>query len=261
MKKGWKIFIIVCASVFGIGVVLCIAGFAVGISDQDVRDAFRNGFTKFGIFTGHIITDSEEVTSMESQKVSDDNGKEFKGIRNLDIEVSKIAVQIKRTDEQNIRVVSDTVPEAGFQVYQEEDTLVLETAEGAKFRNNAGTIIIYIPAGCRFESAEADVGAGSLEIDALCAEDLEFSVGAGSIEADRIEAGNVTLSCGMGRIELTAAGKEQDYNYELEVGMGSVTVGAGEFGGMTVEKTIDNSAVKKMDIECGMGSVEIGFED
>ena len=65
----------------------------------------------------------------------------------------------------------------------------------------------------------------------------------------------------MGRIELTAAGKEQDYNYELEVGMGSVTVGAGEFGGMAVEKTIDNSAVKKMDIECGMGSVEIGFED
>lgn len=32
MKKGWKIFIITCAAVFGIGVVFCIAGFAVGVS-------------------------------------------------------------------------------------------------------------------------------------------------------------------------------------------------------------------------------------
>ena len=36
MKKGWKIFLITCAAVFGAGVVLCIAGFAVGVSDQCV---------------------------------------------------------------------------------------------------------------------------------------------------------------------------------------------------------------------------------
>ena len=41
--------------------------------------------------------------------------------------------------------------------------------------------------------------------------------------------------------------------------MGSVVIGGSEFDGMALEKTIQNSASKNMEIECGMGSVEIYF--
>ena len=58
---------------------------------------------------------------------------------------------------------------------------------------------------------------------------------------------------------MTMSGEKEDYNYELEVGMGTVAIGGSEFGGMAIEKTIENSASKNMDIECGMGSVEIYF--
>ena len=64
MKKGWKIFLITCAAVFGAGVVLCIAGFAVGVSDQEVRNAFDWGFGRFGrlgILHDHAVTEYEET--------------------------------------------------------------------------------------------------------------------------------------------------------------------------------------------------------
>ena len=68
MKKGWKIFAIICAVLAGIGIVLCVAGFAVGVTDEDVRSAVHRGigFIRDDDFDDRMEHDDIQVTnSME----------------------------------------------------------------------------------------------------------------------------------------------------------------------------------------------------
>lgn len=262
MKKGWKIFWIVCASVFGIGVVLCIAGFAVGISDREVREAFRNGIGRFGIHTNHVITDYETHTEMAVERTDDEESTIFMGIRNLDVEVSKVVFQIVESDEADIRLVKEVSGECEdcLQIYQEGNTLKIEMEDWKHFDNDAGNMTLYVPKGMLFDSVDISVGAATMEIEELCAKELELEVGAGSIAADKMAADEISLTCGMGSVEMTAEGHKEDYNYDLDVGMGSVSLGGSEFGGMAMKKNINHNAGKNMDIECGMGSIAIDFE-
>ena len=48
-------------------------------------------------------------------------------------------------------------------------------------------------------------------------------------------------------------------DYEIETMAGSVQIGDDEFSGLVTEKTIDNNALKKIDIECSMGAVVVEF--
>ncbi len=261
MKKGWKIFWIVCASVFGVGVVLCIAGFAVGVSNREVRAAFRNGFEKFGIHSDSVITDYETHTEMAVER-TEDEGDIFQGIRNLDVEVASMSFQIVGSDRDDLRLVKDVSSECKehLQIYQEGDTLKIEMEERHRNKYYEGALILYVPQGMVFDSAEFSVGAASMEIEELHAKELEMEVGAGSITADIVEAEEMSLTCGMGSIEMTVGGRQEDYNYNLEVGMGRVDLEENEFGGVAMEKNINNNAAKNVDIECGMGSITLDFE-
>ncbi len=262
MKKGWKIFIITCASVFGIGVVFCIAGFAVGISDQDVRNAFDLGFGRLGIFHNHVVTEYEENTSMEVKPIIEVTEKTFSDISNLEIDVSCLDIEIRTTQGEYIRVEEERADSnCDYNIYEEDDTLVIHTEHEKHHRhNNCGTVVLYIPEKQKFEEVDCSVGAGALEVEKLSAGEADFEVGAGSVVLHEFDADReIAITCGMGSVEMTMSGKKEDYNYELEVGMGTVAIGGSEFGGMAIEKTIENSAPKNMDIECGMGSVEIYF--
>ena len=42
--------------------------------------------------------------------------------------------------------------------------------------------------------------------------------------------------------------------------MGEVKIAEGRYSGIGVEQQIDHGAAKNLDIECGMGSVEVKFE-
>lgn len=265
MKKGWKIFIITCAAVFGIGVVFCIAGFAVGVSDRDVRDAFDWGFGRIGrlgIFHNHAVTEYEENTSMEVKPITEVTERTFSDIRNLEIDVSCLNIEIRTTQGEYIRVEDEcSDSNCDYNIYEEGDTLVIHAGHEEHHRHkNCGTVTLYVPEKQKFEEVDCSVGACALEIEKLSAGEAEFEVGAGSVVLHEFEADReIAITCGMGSVEMTMSGGEEDYNYELEVGMGTVTIGGSEFGGMAIEKTIENSAPKNMDIECGMGSVDIYF--
>lgn len=262
MKKRWKAFFIVCASVFGIGVVLCITGFTIGVSDRDVRNAFRDGFGRFGIFCDRAITDYDSHRETSVEQVEGER-ESYHGIRNLEVEVGKTEIQIAESDEEAILIERDmdTEYDKHVRIYQEGDTLKVEMEEWEDVDNDAGSMTLYVPKGMVFDSAELSVGAGSMEIENLRTRELDMEVGVGSIEADRIEAEDLSLTCGMGSIEMTAKGNKQDYNYDLDVGMGGITIGGSEFNGMAIEKQVQNHAVNNMEMECGMGSIEIYFEE
>lgn len=234
MKKGWKIFGIVCAVIAGLGIILCIAGFAIGVSDQEIRAAFNRGIG-FRSYNTHTET---EVLRTDG----DDLRPVYEGIRNLDVEVGRMQVNVSLMDDDGgIRVEQQTHKDVNLQCYQEGDTLKIEASHGHRRINHEGIVHIYIPKDLVLQKAE-------------------FSIGAGVLYADRITADQIDIECGAGQVELTAGGQESDYNYDLEIGAGEVTIGGGTFAGLAVERKIDNHAKKEISVECGAGQVSVAFE-
>ena len=60
--------------------------------------------------------------------------------------------------------------------------------------------------------------------------------------------------CGLGELDLTLTGTQEDYNYDLECGVGNLDVGSDSYSGLGREKSISNKgADRKLNLECGIG--------
>ena len=55
-------------------------------------------------------------------------------------------------------------------------------------------------------------------------------------------------------------GAQEDYNYDLECGVGNLDVGSDSYSGLGRENHISNTgADRKLELECGMGNVSVSF--
>ena len=187
-----------------------------------------------------------------------------------------------------------------LQVYAEDETLHLKALR-TKTNDVGMKMTLYIPADVSYdemqlelgagvfklevpltlESFEGEVGAGQMIIDGLTCNTMDINVGAGEFlgesilvndEAElKVGAGHIGLQgdvkgdldveCSLGGAELTLAGAEIDFNYEIECAAGSVVAGTAEFSGLSSERSVDNGASKEMNLECAMGAIEVEFEE
>lgn len=107
-----------------------------------------------------------------------------------------------------------------------------------------------------------EVGAGECIIDSLTvSESAELHVDAGRIQVDRFDGCYLDGECGAGELDLTLSGVYEDYNYEVEVAMGEISLGENSYGGLANEQSIRNGADKNVELECAMGSISVGFDD
>ena len=106
-----------------------------------------------------------------------------------------------------------------------------------------------------------EVGTGSAIVDWFTADELDLEVGLGTIDASGDTKQQADLECGVGVLAYTAAGKEADFNYRLECGVGELNLGENSYSGLSVEQNIDNKAQKTMNIACDVGSMDIYFEE
>lgn len=106
-----------------------------------------------------------------------------------------------------------------------------------------------------------EVDAGTISLEELETEELEISGGVGELTADLIQAEKIDIGGGVGNIEVTVVGKETDYNYDIQCGVGSVEVGDSDYSGLGTRKSIGNPGNKEIKIECGVGNVDVSFED
>lgn len=140
-------------------------------------------------------------------------------------------------------------------------------------------VTIYLPADAYFDEIEIEAAAGSLELDALRARQIELNVGAAACDIDRIECDALSVDVGAGALETgridakllsadvgmgaftgTLAGSAEDYRYEAEAALGAVTLdGATVAGGIAAEGA-GGSGSRLLDLNVGMGSIELGCE-
>lgn len=258
MKKGWKIFGIICAVMAGLGFVLCIAGFAIGVSAQEVRDVLENGIgiTPYSMYKNHKVTTVEKIEMDGAFEERFDS----RFIRDIEMEVGNVQVEVIATEGKEIIVEHNVDEHLKFKCYADGTTLNIETGANGKHGNHEGVIRVHVPKSLLLNEVDLSIGAGTLAIEDLSTRELNLSCGAASAHMMNISADNVDIECGAGQIEYVVNGQETDYNYDIAIGAGEVSIGENVLSGLAVDKKIHNKAHKKMSIECGAGQVAVSFE-
>lgn len=272
MRRGWKIFWIVCGVMIAIGLACCAAAWALGVTTDMLQARFPNGI-------GWVSSDTVDG----GKYLAEDIHESYANVREIDAEIFAGEVNFYSSDEEEIVVETKGISEKlGFKCYMDGDELKLTTKKKLFDIKNVGrgNINVYIPRKMQFEEVSLDLAAGTLYVEELCARNLNVNVDAGEAIIDSFEAsaadfecgaGTITangsveheidITCGVGEIIYTAAGYKDDYNYDIECGVGEVICGNSSYSGVGADKSIDNRAQKEINIECGVGSVTINFDE
>lgn len=289
MKKGWKAFWIVCMSLAVLGVGLCIAGVVLGATVSGIREAFG----LHDRWEGHFLEDgsvAEHAASAAQHSGEGTGAHRYSGIRELDIDVTCLEVEIMKGEGSAVTVDTRDVTDQMLEdlvVRGKGSELKIEMKDRSVWDNlsknqykSQGRLLVQIPEGVQFDEASLHVGAGVLYADDIQAKELDIEVGAGQVSLDSFTAEEMSLECGageahvrgdalreakiecgVGSVSYTALGSQQDYNYELSCGIGELVVGYDSFSGLGKERDINNGGSKDMEIECGIGTVTVNFEE
>ena len=123
----------------------------------------------------------------------------------------------------------------------------------------AGTV--YLNRDIETEKLSVEMGAGEFDSkNPVTAKEADLEIGTGSMTFADLSAKKISGECGLGELDLTMTGTQEDYNYDLECGVGNLDVGSDSYSGLGREKSISNTgADRKLNLECGMGNVSVDF--
>jgi DUF4097 and DUF4098 domain-containing protein YvlB len=174
-----------------------------------------------------------------------------------------------------------------------EDDKAFQWFNFLNFGNHKSKITVYLPEDFVADKAYINTGAGDLQIDKLNSEDLAINAGAGNVRGNNMTAertkidggvGNITLSgvsfteanlqcgvgsmkldgelqgdnkldCGIGDIDLELKGDREDYDIDIDSGIGTIRVD----GKKVSELDQDNDAMNSIKVNGGIGKVNIDF--
>ena len=194
----------------------------------------------------------------------------------LDIELKYDDLILEEGDSFCVRVYDDS----GKNVTVKESSDTLKVRSTKKLSKNRKVCISY-PEDVKLQELEIEMGAGTVYLNRdIETEKLSVEMGAGEFESKNpvtareadleIGTGSMTFAdlsarktdgeCGLGELDLTLTGTQEDYNYDLECGVGNLDVGSESYSGLGREDHISNTgADRKLELECGMGNVSVSF--
>lgn len=293
MKKGWKIFAIVCGCTAGAGVILCIAALMLGVTWKSVSDELADG-------VGVVVRESKhtpELTDWDddwensarwknAQILNGDFEKTYYHVEDLSVELSAGAMEIISYDGDEIVLEGKAVNEAlRTRCSVNDGTLEFKTSNKVWKENGlndkeAGSYILYVPETLTLEEINITAGAGELTVRGITSMEMELNLGAGNtvltdISIDDTEvrcgAGNVDLNgklqgdinieCGVGNVTMTLEGKKTDYNYDIATGIGGMHIAGTTYGTLDRSVNEDNGAPYTIEMTGGVGEVEISFQE
>lgn len=287
MKSGWKVFWIVCAVMAAVGIVMTVAGVALGglrmLSNTDESGPVHEWLQRFGRIveteeSAQNVRDGlEEIPDIIADSGDPDDGyapgepdgnmiTAYDGITEISLDLSYLSVIVSPSDSDAVIVdTSQLSPEirGDIAVSQDGEELELETDGHRSLKwNTAAAEMLYIsiPRGTHYKSFSADVGAGMLEMEGISAEEISLDVGAGQITLWGEVVQNADLNCDVGEVLFTLPGEMETYNYELSCSAGELIVGDEAYSGLRNQMKIDNGSSCLIEAECRIGRMEIMFE-
>lgn len=122
-------------------------------------------------------------------------------------------------------------------------------------------IEVLVPTGYEFDKISVDMGAAECQFSQIYTNKLDIDTGVGAVTFTGTVAGDVELETGVGDVTLNLTSPEQDYNYRIECGVGTIQVGGSSYTMLSHETHINNNAAYNMELECGVGSIKVNFSD
>lgn len=241
-----------------IGSAFCIAGFCMGFTVKGFRGAVNSG-------TFELVSSSgtgDWITDMAGGKA--DFRRTFSDVKSLDLELGAAECTIFEGEGENWEIAGYNFP-SSFTCEMDGKTLEISGMNKSWLSIGAGNhaqLEIYMPSGQKLDKVEIDAGVGSIVSETMFScKELEVSCGVGSCDLWADVSKKVEIEGGVGEINLLLAGRAKDFNYDLECGIGDVTVGDMSFGGIASDHKMNNNAQKSIKAECGVGSVSVLFEE
>lgn len=108
------------------------------------------------------------------------------------------------------------------------------------------------------ERVKIEGGVGSLTFKNVVFNDLSLDIGTGDVNLSGILTGDSDFDCGVGKAELELTGKVEDYDFDVDPGLGSIYV-----NGDKMEETnhTNKSAENAISIDGGVGSIDITIQE
>lgn len=293
MKPIAKICLIVAAVAAALGLIGVGAGIAMGASAKDIADMAR--------YELHLSREKEQEIPAEDYTMTPDETLSHKdtasehhaaadipsdamafgnaSTREFKLDMGAGEVQIYTHEGDGILVTGDT-----GRLTCEEDGEEVSLKYHRKHYTEPMDLQVYLPAR-GLDEIELEFGAADVYIEAMEGNDISVCIGAGNLEADSIKAlrsaelevGTGAMSigylegkaldfdCGIGSLEMVLQGKQSDYVYILDCGVGAINLGADSYSGLGRETRIDNTVqtgvAKYVEAECGIGEITIEFEE
>lgn len=267
--------------------------FAIFLSIQIIFGIITAIITGIGLFGSKLglIDDSKEVYyASQSETFSE----ELYDIEKLKIKTSVSELEIKIGNELKVETSSNNGP---IDIKNNSNTLKIIEDETIKLFNNniKSKIIIYIPTDIYFKDVDIETGAGNITIEQLKTDDLDLDLGAGNVTIDnlivekkaKINGGvgkveikkshinNLDLDvgvggfdiqseisekgkidCGIGKLSLKLLGNKEDYTIQANKGIGKFEIDNKQ----VQDNQIYGNGRTRINVEAGVGSVEISFE-
>ena len=227
-----------------IGIVAIIAAFAMGLSWNQLKEMASNGE-----FTMNIDDSRESSSSVR-----------IDGYDKLDIECTAGTVLIFYDKVDEIKVEQQGIK--NFKCDANGDTLRISGGKKLFGNDSDGKITIRIPNGYIFKEIDMEIEAGQADIKDLCIEKFDIEVGAGQAILKNIDVTYMNAKTGAGQIQAELVGCAEDYQCDIECGVGEILIGDNSYSGLGRESHIANpGSYRELDIECGVGQIVIQFQD
>lgn len=249
MKKFTKITLILAGVFTFVGIVCVMVSAALGLTWKGFANMVEEGRFNFSFGNQIIVSGQREETTQD-----------IEGVRNLEIEFGAGKLEISYTDVEKIQVKQEGVNK--FECYVDDGTLHIEGNNNLLGNKSGGKIIIQIPKDTVFDEVEMEIGAGQATVKDLVANSVNIDVGAGEARLTGLDAKELEAHTGAGSIYAELVDSETDYSYDAECGVGQIVIGNTSIGGLGNSKSVENAgAGKYMELDCGVGQIEVKFQN
>ena len=267
MKKFTKIMLIIAGVLAAVGVICMVLAFSMGLTTshfikliQDGRFSFDEGDFHISLgddeedekiygdaISGTEVTDLDIVLYMVEQSCEYIDVKFAAGFFEIyydDVD----CIQVKKKNAEELNVVM-----SGSTLYIREDKIGVHEVEDRR-------LTIVIPRDMQLKGFDLDLGASQAEIKDIKADDFDIEVGAGQVKLEQIAVESLSIETGVGQVNVTLPGKEEEYNYKAECGVGVIEIGTSIYKGAGNGAEVTRQGnTKNIEVECGVGEVHINF--
>ena len=272
MKRGTKIWLIV-ALIFGlIGGGLCLSAAILGVSVDDVNPMVVNHMVYKGDFVWRIgpfrWIHSEDDSEMQTDRL-DSRGQykvtleETTDLMQICIDNGSLTVKTSGSSEAWLDAGDDA---EYFEWSYDGSTLSVENDDDSfdwlAVGEDRPKATLYIPEDSYFSEVDIDVDAGAADLKNVNTAWLDMDCDAGKIsfQGQAAEGGDVDVDAGSIEIALTGA-EVTDYNYDIDVNAGSLSINDKSFSGLEKQTYIDNDGAADWTISCDAGKISMEIKN